>query len=66
MESKATDQPYTTFSNGNKIPSIGLGTFNSLNEEMEKVVKAAVLENGYRHIDTASLYDNEEAIGNAL
>jgi len=29
-------------------------------------VKAAILEHGYRHIDTASFYNNEEAIGAAL
>lgn len=33
---------------------------------MEPVVKAAVLVHGYKHIDTASLYKNEEAIGRAL
>eukprot|EP00347_Sterkiella_histriomuscorum_P006562 403352300 len=66
MEGKGSDQPYVTLSNGNKMPQIGLGTFNSLDEDLKKVVKSAVLEHGYRHIDTASLYDNEGAIGDAL
>jgi diketogulonate reductase-like aldo/keto reductase len=49
------------------MPSIGLGTYKSTNkEELENVIKKAVLEYGYRHIDTASAYDNEDAIGNAL
>lgn len=30
------------------------------------MVKSSILDHGYRHIDTASLYGNEEAIGEAL
>ena len=55
---------YFTLSNGQKIPSVGYGTF--LNTEgIKDLVKEAV-EKGYRHIDTASLYGNEEQIGDAL
>lgn len=48
------------------MPQIGLGTFNDESSKLEEVVKSAILEHGYRHIDTASLYGNEEQIGNAL
>ncbi|XP_047136677.1 uncharacterized oxidoreductase YtbE isoform X1 [Hydra vulgaris] len=54
---------------GNEIPMIGLGTFklkNSVNsEEVYRVLDVAI-ESGYRLIDTASCYRNEEDIGFAL
>lgn len=52
-------------SNGATIPAIGLGTWQSTDEEVYNAVLAA-LEIGYRHIDTATLYRNEEAIGRAI
>lgn len=53
-------------SNGVKIPCIGYGTFDSKNgkETVEKIQLA--IKNGYRHIDTASIYGNEESIGEAI
>lgn len=48
------------------MPQIGLGTFLSTPEELIPVVKSAILDHGYRHIDTASIYNNEESIGEAL
>lgn len=51
--------------NGIKMPIIGLGTFRSKPEDAYKAVKAA-LDSGYRHIDTAAIYGNEEAVGNAI
>ena len=59
-------QPYLTLLDGAKIPQVGLGTFLSSEGDVEPIVKAAILDHGYRHIDTASLYKNEEAIGRAL
>ena len=54
---------YEILSNGVKIPNIGFGTYKLGNrEETIKAVKYAI-ETGYRHIDTASFYDNEEAVG---
>lgn len=51
--------PRFTLNNGTTIPVIGLGTF--LNRENPKeMVKKAILEYGYRHIDTAKIYGNEE------
>ncbi len=46
-------------------PPIGLGTWQIQGEECTEIVKKA-LEIGYRHIDTAQMYGNEEAIGKAL
>lgn len=47
------------------IPKIGFGTYR-LNESDIKNCLIPVLETGYRHIDTASLYNNESYIGNVL
>lgn len=66
MVEQATSQPFVTLSNGKKMPQIGLGTFLSTPEELKPVVKSAIIDHGYRHIDTASIYNNEEAIGEAL
>ena len=56
---------YFTLENGVKIPALGIGTWQIDNEKIVQVVKDA-LEVGYRHIDTAQLYENEEGIGKAL
>ena len=55
-----------TFLNGNKFPQIGLGTFLSSEGDCKTIVKEAILNHGYRAIDTATIYENEEAIGEAL
>lgn len=47
------------------IPTLGLGTWKLRGKECEQAVKQA-LEIGYRHIDTAIFYDNEEAVGRAI
>ena len=53
-------------SNGVKMPYFGLGVFKTKDgEEVENAVKWA-LEAGYRHIDTASIYNNERGVGNAI
>ncbi len=59
------NQPYTTLSNGIQMPLLGLGVYDMYNEEAERAVINA-LEIGYRLIDTASLYNNEKEIGNAV
>lgn len=51
--------------NGTEIPIVGLGTFRSASEDVYQAVLDA-LEAGYRHIDTAMIYGNEEAIGKAI
>lgn len=50
---------------GAAIPSIGLGTWLSSAEECYNAVLAA-LKAGYRHIDTARVYQNEESVGKAI
>ncbi|ELY66225.1 aldo/keto reductase [Natronococcus jeotgali] len=47
------------------IPALGFGTARMTGEECRRAV-AAALEAGYRHLDTAQLYDNENAVGDAL
>ncbi|WP_226658727.1 aldo/keto reductase [Pseudalkalibacillus hwajinpoensis] len=52
-------------SNGVKMPYLGYGVFKMSQEEVIKGVNVA-LETGYRGIDTASYYQNEEAVGMAI
>ena len=52
-------------SNGNMIPKIGFGTWHIKSDIAEDVV-ANALKNGYTHIDTASKYNNEVAVGRAI
>ena len=57
---------YKILANGIKIPSIGFGTYKSGDEsETVDIVKYA-LNKGYRQIDTAAFYGNEEAIGKGI
>ena len=51
--------PRITLNNGTKIPVLGLGTF-LMSDNPKEMVKTAILEYGYRHIDTAHIYANEE------
>ena len=52
--------------NGVEMPWLGLGVFRSEEgAEVENAVKTA-LENGYRSIDTAAIYQNERGVGNAI
>ena len=51
--------------NNVNIPSIGLGTWDIRGKEGEKIIQLA-LEVGYRHIDTAQMYENEKEVGNAI
>ena len=60
------EKRYRELSNGLQVPIIGFGTYKvGEDEEVIKSIKYA-LEVGYRHIDTATFYGNEEAIGKAL
>jgi diketogulonate reductase-like aldo/keto reductase len=58
--------PTITLSNGSKIPQVGLGTWQMREQtECQQAVTWA-LEAGYRHIDTAQVYKNEEFVGAAV
>ncbi|QPK83784.1 aldo/keto reductase [Corynebacterium qintianiae] len=55
----------TTLNDGTEFPLIGLGTYKLVGGEVETIVRTAI-DLGYRHIDTAAFYGNEEAVGKAL
>lgn len=56
---------YRTLNNGVKMPMLGYGVFQTPPGETERCV-AEALEVGYRLIDTAQAYDNEEGVGAAV
>lgn len=56
---------HSVSANGASIPAIGLGTWDLRGEVCSRSVKAA-LDGGYRHIDTAAMYDNEEFVGQGI
>lgn len=59
------NQPYIRLHDGNRIPQIGAGVLRIDNGDVSAVVEDA-LEVGYRHIDTAAGYGNEEGVGLGL
>ena len=56
---------YVTLANGVKMPQLGYGVYQVTKDECERCV-ADALSVGYRHIDTAQSYFNEEEVGNAI
>ena len=54
-----------TLTNSVEMPIFGLGTYLLTGNRGKKAIEFA-LENGYRLIDTATLYNNEKIVGNAL
>lgn len=60
-----TRVPDVTLTNGVRIPQLGFGVWQVDNADSVRVVSTA-LETGYRSIDTAALYGNEEGVGEAL
>ncbi|WP_029090026.1 aldo/keto reductase [Brevibacterium album] len=57
--------PTLTLNDGKTIPQLGFGVFKVDPAETERIVTDA-LAAGYRHIDTAAIYGNEEGVGAAL
>lgn len=60
-----TQIPTVKLNDGHDIPQLGFGVFKVDPAETERIVTDA-LEAGYRHIDTAAIYGNEQGVGAAL
>lgn len=57
--------PMITLNDGNRIPQLGFGVWQISQDDIVPAVSKA-LRVGYRHIDTASIYGNEEGVGEAI
>lgn len=57
--------PTVSLNNGTTIPQLGFGVYQVPPDETERAVLTA-FEAGYRHIDTAQMYQNEAGVGRAL
>lgn len=60
-----SNQPHLTFNDGLSIPQIGLGVWQTPNDVAVQAVETA-LKTGYRHVDTAAVYQNEAGVGEGL
>jgi len=60
-----SEQPIIKLHDGNRMPQLGLGVWQASIDEARSAALTA-LEAGYRSIDTAAIYKNEEGIGQAL
>jgi 2,5-diketo-D-gluconate reductase A len=58
-------QPHVSFNDGHSIPQLGLGVWQTPDDVAVNAVSTA-LKAGYRHIDTAAVYQNEEGVGKGL
>jgi 2,5-diketo-D-gluconate reductase A len=58
-------EPAATLTSGGRMPLLGFGTWQISNREATRATGYA-LQAGYRHIDTATMYQNESGIGKAL
>ena len=65
MAFEPSNMMYVELSNGVKMPQLGYGVYQVTQDECERCVRDA-LEVGYRHIDTAQSYFNEEQVGAAV
>lgn len=57
--------PTLTFHDGHRIPQLGYGVYK-VESDVAADVTARAFEAGYRHVDTAALYANEEGVGEAI
>jgi len=62
---ETTHVPTITLNDGQEIPQLGFGVFQIPPEETAEATGRA-LEVGYRHIDTAEMYENEQGVGDAV
>lgn len=58
--------PMIELNDGNKVPQVALGVYKAPNGQETEAAIIAALDAGYRHIDSAARYANEEACGRAL
>ncbi len=65
MKDEESKMEYATLNNGVKMPILGFGVFKIPKEDTERCVLDAI-KVGYRHIDTAQSYFNEEGVGEAI
>ena len=63
---KLTIETKLTLNDGHLIPQLGLGVWQSRAGATCEAAVLAALEAGYRHIDTAAMYGNEESVGVAI
>lgn len=59
-------EKFLTLNTGNRMPIIGLGTWNAALNKVGAAVEYALLRAGYQHIDCAFVYHNEKEIGQAF
>jgi 2,5-diketo-D-gluconate reductase A len=62
---ETTHVPTITLNDGRRIPQLGFGVFQIPPEDTAEAT-ALALEVGYRHIDTAEMYENEQGVGDAV
>jgi 2,5-diketo-D-gluconate reductase A len=65
QEYQMATQTRITLNDQNDIPQVGLGVWQTSAGDAPKAVKAA-LDAGYRHVDTAAIYENEAGVGDGL
>jgi diketogulonate reductase-like aldo/keto reductase len=64
MVNQQFQNPLAILNNGTKMPMVGLGVYDMHGPVLEKAIETA-LETGYRLIDTAAMYGNEQEVGRA-
>lgn len=62
----AVNDKYITLNDGRKIPQLALGTWNNVDSENTVNSVYEAIKIGYRHIDTAAIYKNEEEVGKGI
>ena len=65
-ETEGVEMEYFELNDGNRIPAVGFGVFMIPNDGPTYEATLAALEAGYRHIDTAAAYMNEQDVGRAV
>lgn len=60
-----THEHHITLNDGAEIPQVGLGVWQTPNDGAADAVRTAI-EAGYRHVDTAAIYENEDGVGDGI